>query len=74
MALMRGVAKHLFEAAETDPKATDRQFIERYIAGFEAYKALVEATSWEELERQSGVAARIREMGEVYPGVVSQKK
>ena len=35
--------------------------------GFEAYRALVEATSWEELERQSGVAAaEIREMGEVY--------
>src|SRR3954451_14934152 len=34
MALMRGVAKHLLEAAETDPKAIDRQFIERYTAGF----------------------------------------
>ena len=55
LALMRGVAKHLFEAAETDPKAIDRQFIERYTAGFEAYRALVEATSWEEIERQSGV-------------------
>ena len=67
MALMRGVAKHLFEAAETDPKAIDRLFIERYTAGFEAYKAQVEATPWEDLERQSGVpAARIREMGEVY--------
>src|SRR6202040_2402082 len=67
MALMRGVAKHLLEAAETDPKAIDRQFIERYTAGFEGYNSLVETTPWEALERQSGVpAARIREMGEVY--------
>ena len=67
MALMRGVAKHLFEAAESDPKAIDLQFVERYTAGFEAYQALVVATSWEEIERQSGVpTAQIREMGEVY--------
>ena len=67
MALMRGVAKHLFEAAESDPKAIDIQFVERYTAGFEAYRALVVATSWEEIERQSGVpTAQIREMGEVY--------
>lgn len=67
MALMRGVAKHLFEAARTDPAAIDRAFIDRYTAGFEAYRAVVEAVPWEELERQSGVpVARIRELGEVY--------
>src|SRR3954466_7220412 len=42
MALMRGVAKHLFAALATDPKAIDRQFIARYTAGFEAYRTLVE--------------------------------
>ena len=56
MALMRGIAKPVFEAAETDPKALDREFIERHTAGFEAYRALVEATPWEELVLQSGVA------------------
>ena len=45
LALLRGVAKHLFERAETDPKAIDREFIERYTTGFEAYRSLVEATS-----------------------------
>ncbi len=67
LALMRGVAKHLFESLATDPKAIDGQFIARYTAGFEAYKSLVEATPWAEIERQSGVAeAKVREMGEVY--------
>jgi hypothetical protein len=63
---MRGVAKHLLEAARTDPTAIDRQFIDGYASGFEAYRALVEAVSWDELERQSGVPqAQIRALGEV---------
>lgn len=67
MALMRGVAKHLFEAARTDPKAIDQAFIDRYTAGFEGYRVVVEAVAWGELERQSGVpVAQIRELGEVY--------
>jgi molybdopterin-dependent oxidoreductase alpha subunit len=67
LALMRGVSKHLFEAQKTDPKAIDREFIERYTAGFDAYRTLVEATPWSEIERQSGLTeANIREMGEVY--------
>jgi molybdopterin-dependent oxidoreductase alpha subunit len=64
---MRGVAKHLFESLATDPKAIDRQFVERYTAGFEAYRSAVEATAWGEIELQSGLPeAKIREMGEVY--------
>jgi molybdopterin-dependent oxidoreductase alpha subunit len=67
MALMRGVAKHLFESLATDPKAIDRAFIERYTAGFEDYRSQVEATPWHEIEQRSGVPqAKIREMGEVY--------
>ncbi|HUA65356.1 MAG TPA: FdhF/YdeP family oxidoreductase [Alphaproteobacteria bacterium] len=67
MALMRGIAKHLLEAAKSDPEAIDWQFIENYTAGFEAYRAAVEMVSWEELERQSGVpVAKIHELGEIY--------
>jgi molybdopterin-dependent oxidoreductase alpha subunit len=56
MALMRGLAKYVLETARTDPKAIDRQFIERYTSGFEEYQAVVNATPWDELERQSGLS------------------
>ncbi|MFC8709526.1 FdhF/YdeP family oxidoreductase [Streptomyces sp. NPDC057197] len=67
MALLRGMAKAVLAEAETDPKALDREFIDRYTTGFDAYRALVEATPWEEIERQSGVArADIAKAARVY--------
>jgi molybdopterin-dependent oxidoreductase alpha subunit len=67
MALMRGIAKHLFECARTDPTAIDRLFIERYTSGLESYRQLVEATSWEALVEHSGVPLdQILEVGEAY--------
>ncbi|HEY1787635.1 MAG TPA: FdhF/YdeP family oxidoreductase [Verrucomicrobiae bacterium] len=67
MALMRGVAKHLIEAARTDREAINWQFIESYTSGFENYRAMLEKISWEELGRESGVSvAKIRELGEIY--------
>jgi len=67
MALMRGVAKYVLEAARTDPQAIDQRFIERYTSCFNEYAAVVSATPWEELERQSGVPkAKIQELGNVY--------
>ena len=67
MALMRGMVKHLLEAAKTDPGAISWKFIESHTAGFDSYKAVVEKTSWEELERESGVpVAKIRQLGEIY--------
>lgn len=67
LALMRGVAKHLLEAAETNPEAVDQNFLDRFTSGFESYRKLVAATSWEEIELQSGVSeAEIRKLGELY--------
>jgi molybdopterin-dependent oxidoreductase alpha subunit len=67
MALMRGVAKAVLEAAEHDPLAIDRDFLDRYTAGFEEYRALCAATPWDELVRQSGVdEATIRKVAGVY--------
>lgn len=56
MALLRGIAKAVLEQAQSDSQALDVEFIERHTTGFEEYKALCETTSWEEIERQSGIA------------------
>ncbi|MFE2866713.1 FdhF/YdeP family oxidoreductase [Embleya sp. NPDC059259] len=67
MALLRGMAKTILEQAPTDPKALDREFLDRHTSGFEEYRALCERTSWDEIERQSGLdQARIRRAARVY--------
>ncbi|RSN40340.1 formate dehydrogenase [Amycolatopsis sp. WAC 04197] len=67
MALIRGMAKAALEQATTDPGALDLTFIERHTTGFEEYRALCEATSWEEIEHQSGVSvADIRAAARIY--------
>jgi molybdopterin-dependent oxidoreductase alpha subunit len=67
MALLRGIAKHVLEAARTDPQALDSLFIEHHTAGFAAYRAACEAVTWAHIEHQSGVAAdQIRAAAEIY--------
>ncbi|WP_371522897.1 FdhF/YdeP family oxidoreductase [Kitasatospora sp. NBC_01300] len=67
MALVRGMAKAILEQATSDPRALDRQFIERHTTGFEAYRALCEDTPWEEIERQSGLdRAEVLKAARVY--------
>ncbi|NEB36187.1 FdhF/YdeP family oxidoreductase [Streptomyces sp. SID14515] len=56
MALLRGMAKAILEKSASDPKALDVAFIDRHTTGFEEYRALCEATPWEELEHQSGLS------------------
>lgn len=55
MALLRGMAKAILEQSGTDPKAVDQEFIDRHTAYFDEYRAVCEATSWEEIELQSGI-------------------
>ncbi|TSD98132.1 FdhF/YdeP family oxidoreductase [Skermania sp. ID1734] len=67
MALLRGMSKAVLEEARTDPKAIDSEFLERYTQGFDEYRAVCEATSWEEIERNSGVSRKdIRKAARVY--------
>ncbi|MEU0036297.1 FdhF/YdeP family oxidoreductase [Streptomyces sp. NPDC006333] len=67
MALMRGIAKAVLEESEHDPKALDREFIDRHTHGFDAYRTVCEATPWEELELQSGLTrAEILKAADVY--------
>ncbi|MFJ4677864.1 FdhF/YdeP family oxidoreductase [Kitasatospora sp. NPDC088783] len=67
MALLRGMAKALLEQSAHDPKALDRRFVERHTSGFAEYRAVCEATSWAEIERQSGVSrAQILAAARIY--------
>jgi molybdopterin-dependent oxidoreductase alpha subunit len=67
LALLRGVAKAVFEAATTAPNVLDREFIERYTHGFDEYQALCAATPWIDLVRDSGIdEPAIRSLADVY--------
>jgi molybdopterin-dependent oxidoreductase alpha subunit len=67
LALLRGVAKAVFEAVTTDPDVLDSEFIERYTNGFEEYRSLCETTPWADLARDSGVDEdAIRKLAGVY--------
>ena len=67
LALLRGVAKAVFEAAEKDPDVLDRQFIEHSTHGIDDYRALVEATPWADLVRDSGIEEPgIRKLADSY--------
>ncbi|MFH9427850.1 FdhF/YdeP family oxidoreductase [Streptomyces sp. NPDC017615] len=67
MALLRGMAKAIIAASETDPEALDQEFIDQHTSGFAEYRAVVEATPWEELELQSGLSrAEIESAARVY--------
>src|SRR5947208_7370521 len=69
LALLRGVAKAVLEAAEKDPDVLDRDFIERYTHGIDEYRALVAATPWADLARDSGVdESGIRKLADSYMG------
>jgi molybdopterin-dependent oxidoreductase alpha subunit len=67
LALLRGVAKAVFEAAEKHPDVLDRAFIERNTQGIEEYRALAERTPWADLVRDAGVdEATIRKLADSY--------
>ena len=50
LALFQGIGKVILEKG-----ATDAAFITEYTSGFEALRTLLEATSWSDIERSSGV-------------------
>jgi molybdopterin-dependent oxidoreductase alpha subunit len=67
LALLRGVAKAVFEAAESEPRVLDREFTEQFTHGADEYRALVEATPWPDLVRDSGVdEPGIRKLADSY--------
>jgi molybdopterin-dependent oxidoreductase alpha subunit len=56
VAAIKGILKDLFERERAGLKsAIDREFIRTFTEGFEALLADVEATTWEEIEENSGL-------------------
>ncbi|WP_420042126.1 FdhF/YdeP family oxidoreductase [Gordonia sp. MP11Mi] len=69
LALIRGMAKAVFEAEDAEPRggAIDHHFLERFTHGFDEYRALVDSASWEELSLQAGVSeTQIRAVAQIY--------
>ncbi len=62
--LLKGVMKELLEEEARRPgEVLDRSFIEARTTGFEAFAAALREVSWEEIERESGIArAEIRRL------------
>ena len=57
IAALTGIAKHVMAlTAAADPRLLDRDFIDQHTANFEEWATFVAATSWEEIEAQSGVS------------------
>ena len=56
VAAIKGILKDLFERERAGHEsAIDREFIQTYTEGFDALLADLEATSWEEIEENSGL-------------------
>ncbi|MDQ0457095.1 FdhF/YdeP family oxidoreductase [Rhizobium paknamense] len=72
MAAVRGMSKAVFAADDAAlaaglPSLLDRAFLAEHCADFDAYRAAVDATSWEAIEDQSGLTrAEIEEAAQVY--------
>ncbi|MFF1822338.1 FdhF/YdeP family oxidoreductase [Kribbella sp. NPDC058245] len=69
LALLRGVAKALFEAADRDPEVLDQDFIRRYTSGIDEYREVVRTTAWADLVHDAGVDEEaIRRLADSYLG------
>ncbi|GHB09294.1 FdhF/YdeP family oxidoreductase [Modicisalibacter luteus] len=69
MAAVRGIAKALFAMEASGRFTPDREFIESYTQGLDAWRANVEATSWAALEAQSGLSrVEMEAAAEIYAG------
>ncbi|MDS7597063.1 FdhF/YdeP family oxidoreductase [Agrobacterium tumefaciens] len=72
MAAIRGMSKAVFAAddaakAAGNPAIIDDDFLAEHAAEFQAYRAAVEATSWEDILDQSGLTrAEIEEAANIY--------
>ena len=74
MAAVRGMAKSVLEKdaaalADGKPSVLDLAFLSRHTVAFEAYRAAVDATSWDEIENQSGLKrSELEHLADIYIG------
>ncbi|MBB6181367.1 molybdopterin-dependent oxidoreductase alpha subunit [Rhizobium flavum] len=71
IAAIMGMCKHVFakddEAKQQGRNVIDRDFVEQHTSGFHAFEETVRATSWDEIERESGLErAALEAAGQVY--------
>ena len=67
MAILRGVAKSLFERFKQDNTVLDSAFITEHCHNFEAYQHSVEATPWQQIIEQCGLTkADIEQITDIY--------
>lgn len=67
MALLRGVAKCLFERFEQDKSVFDMDFINEHCHDFEAYKRSVELSTWDKILSQCNLSrADIEKIADIY--------
>ncbi|MGX7745727.1 FdhF/YdeP family oxidoreductase [Rhodopseudomonas parapalustris] len=71
VAVLTGLCKHVFarddEARRDGKRVIDADFIKAHTHGFDAFEAKVRATSWDEIEAESGLTrAAIEAAGDVY--------
>ncbi|GHB32431.1 FdhF/YdeP family oxidoreductase [Salinicola rhizosphaerae] len=67
MAVVRGMAKALFERDAAGEDVLDHAFMAEHTVHLDAYRARVEATEWASLEAQSGLSKReMEEAAELY--------
>ncbi|RUR35520.1 FdhF/YdeP family oxidoreductase [Vreelandella populi] len=67
MAVMRGMAKSLFARDAAGEAVLDHAFMAEHTVELDAYRALVEATTWETLEAQSGLSrAEMEDAAKLY--------
>lgn len=72
IAALMGLCKHVVErerrdAAEHGRHILDLGFLEQHTKGFEEFLTRLDATSWDEIERESGIArAELERAGDIY--------
>lgn len=67
LALVKGIAKVLFEREAAGDTVLDHGFIAEHTSGFDAYRADIEAQAWPDLVAAAGVdEAQIRRCADIY--------